>query len=102
MTEATTLKDVKNKIRAHLPELRAEYGIVSLKIFGSTVHGNQHSQSDIDLLVEFEENSALTLLEFIALEREIGLIVGRKVDLVEEKALKPAIGQRILAEAEAI
>ena len=39
-----------------------------------------------------------TLVSFIALERELGNLLGQKVDLVERETLKPVIGQRVLAE----
>jgi predicted nucleotidyltransferase len=40
----------------------------------------------------------VTLIGFVALERELGSLLGRRVDLVERETLKPAIGRRILAE----
>ena len=80
-----------------VPELRRRYGIKSLGIFGSHVHGRQTKQSDIDLLVEFDNQVPVTLVGFVALERELGSLLGRRVDLVERDTLKPAIGRRILA-----
>lgn len=102
MGETMTLETARRKIRRHLPALREKYGVRSLKIFGSFVHGRQGKRSDIDLLVEFDENRPVTLLQFVALEREIGFLLGRKVDLVERGTLKPAIGRRVLAEAVAV
>ncbi len=84
-------------LRAQLPELRMRYGVRSLGVFGSYVRGEQGEESDLDLLVEFDERP-LTLLQFIALENELSDRLGVKVDLVEKSALKPAIGQRILQE----
>ena len=52
----------------------------------------------IDLLVEFDNQMPVTLIGFVALERELGSLLGRRVDLVERETLKPAIGRRILAE----
>jgi len=80
-----------------VPELRRRYGIKSLGIFGSYVHGRQTKQSDIDILVEFDNQVPVTLVGFVALERELGSLLGRRVDLVERDTLKPAIGRRILA-----
>ena len=99
MKSTPSLDSIRQKLREHLPELRIRYDVRSLEIFGSFTRECQHRRSDIDLLVEFEESSALTLLQFLALERELGEILGRKVDLVEKGTLKPAIGRRILAEA---
>jgi uncharacterized protein len=99
MKSMLTLHNIRQKLRKHLPELRGRYDVRSLEIFGSFTRDRQHRRSDIDLLVEFEESSDLTLLQFLALERELGQILGRKVDLVEKGTLKPAIGRRIVAEA---
>jgi len=99
MKSMPTLDSIRQRLREHLPELRERYDVRSLEIFGSFTRDRQHRRSDIDLLVEFEESSPLTLLQFLALERELGQILGHKVDLVEKATLKPAIGRRILAEA---
>lgn len=50
----------------------------------------------MDILVEFKE--PISLIEFVALERHLSEIIGRKVDLVMRSALKPRIGKRILKE----
>ena len=55
----------------------------SFGIFGSYDHEQQKKRSDIDLLVEFNEHVTVTLVGFVALERELGKLLGHKVDLVE-------------------
>lgn len=52
----------------HKEELRTKYGVKSIGIFGSYVRGEQKKRSDVDILVEFEESSDLSLLDFIGLE----------------------------------
>jgi len=49
-------------------------------------------------LVEFDDVIPVTLVSFVALERELGSLLGKKVDLVERNTLKPFIGKRILEE----
>jgi predicted nucleotidyltransferase len=88
--------DFRRALRARLPELRKTYAVRSLGIFGSYVHGRQGKRSDLDVLVEFSRPP--TLLQFIRLERELGVLLGARVDLVMKSALKPAIGERILRE----
>jgi hypothetical protein len=85
-------------LRTHLPELRKEYGVKYLGVFGSYVKGHQRSRSDLDLLVEFEEGTRMTLFRFVGLQEHLAELLGVKVDLVMKTALKPAIGERILAE----
>ena len=93
------LEDILQTLRAHLTELREQYGVKSLAVFGSYVRGGQRKRSDLDLLVEFEEGARMTLFRFVELEGHLGDLLGVKVDLVMKSALKPAIGERILAEA---
>jgi predicted nucleotidyltransferase len=88
------------ELRQILPDLEKCYKVKSLGIFGSYVHGEQHSRSDLDLLVEFHD--APSLLKFIELEHYLSDLLGMKVDLVMKDALKPAIGKRILREVIAV
>jgi predicted nucleotidyltransferase len=76
--------------------LRRDYGVRTLGLFGSYVRNQQGPKSDIDILVEFE--APIGLLRFNRLERQLGEILGGKVDLVMKSALKPHIGRRILEE----
>ena len=91
------LEDITTILRQHLPELREQYKLKSLGLFGSYVHAEQRKRSDLDVLVDFEE--APTLLELSALQRQLSDLVGVKVDLVLRRTLKPAIGEIILSEA---
>lgn len=84
-------------LRHHLPEIRERYGVSALGIFGSHVRGQQRRRSDLDVLVEFD-NGSLTLFQFIELKDFLSDLLNVKVDLVEKRALKPAIGKRILEE----
>ncbi len=86
-----------SKLRENLPEIRERYGVRSLGIFGSYVRGQQRKHSDLDILVEFN-NGSLTLFQFVELRDVLGDLLGVKVDLVEKRALKPAIGKHILEE----
>ena len=70
--------------------------MTSMGVFGSYVRGQERKRSDLDLLVEFEQ--APSMFRFIELQEYLSELLGVKVDLVMERALKPGIGQRILAE----
>jgi len=56
---------LKQLLRDNLADLRREYRVGSLWLFGSYVRGEQHKRSDLDILVEFEE--VPTLPKFISL-----------------------------------
>lgn len=84
-------------LQAHLPELRLAYGIRALWVFGSYVRGEETQESDLDVLVEFDDRP-LSLFKFIELESNLSDLLGVRVDLVEKRGLKPTIGRYILAE----
>jgi len=90
------LVDLIDTLRILLPALSDQYHIKSLALFGSYARQKQTAQSDLDVLVEFEEPPSL--FEFIRLERQLSEELGVKVDLVMKTALKPAIGRRIMQE----
>lgn len=51
-----------------------------IAVFGSYARGEQDSESDLDLLIDF--NSQVNLLDIIGLEQELSEILGIKVDLI--------------------
>ncbi len=73
------------------------YGISSIAIFGSFVNGKPGKNSDIDLLVEFNEP---TFKNYFGLKESLQKALGRKVDLLCRDAVKPAVKKSILKEAE--
>ena len=77
--------------------LRKKYRIKEISIFGSVVRREEEGVSDIDILVDFSE--PIGFFAFLDLDKYLQQILGRKVDLVSRKALKPKIGERILKEA---
>ena len=90
------LARIKTTLRQHLPRLAEEYRVGSLGIFGSWVRQEQREDSDLDVLVDFNETPGL--LAFIDLENELSDLLGVRVDLVMRDALKPRLRPRILSE----
>lgn len=90
----------REEIVTRLNEGRAvwePFGVARIFLFGSAARDEAHIDSDIDLLVDF--NRPVTLLEFVRLQRRLGEVLGRRVDLVTRAALKPQLRDRVLAEA---
>ena len=87
---------VLQRLHRLLPELRKQFRVKSLGLFGSYVHGSRRKTSDLDILVEFDR--APSLFEFVELQEYLNTALGIRVDLVMKTALRPAIGERILAE----
>src|SRR4051794_17422282 len=70
-------------LKAQMPELAARYHVKSLGVFGSYVRGDQRKRSDLEVLVEFSDDT-LSLLKFIELEYYLSDLLGVKADLVEK------------------
>lgn len=94
-----SLDKIRSILRGEMDSLRKKYHVRNLSVFGSFVREEQGEKSDIDLLVEFDEDADLTFLDFVQLRDYLGDLLGAKVDLVDKKTLKPAIGKEIKKEA---
>ena len=70
-----------------------------MHVFGSSVRGDFRSDSDVDVLVRFREESMPTLGSMVELENELGNALDRDVDLVREESLERDLRERILDEA---
>ena len=91
--------DVIATLRAHEPELKAA-GIARLRVFGSVARGEQGSESDIDLVVAFDETTGgVSLLDLVHLENRLSDLLGVQVALVQEKSLKTRVRQNVEREA---
>lgn len=87
-----TLRAVRQEILA----LADRYGAYDVRVFGSVARGEATTDSDVDLVANFREHS---LLDRIALMRELSTLLGVKVDVMQEKALKPHIKPDALRDA---
>lgn len=73
------------------------FHVKSLFLFGSVARDEASAESDVDLLVEFEQTPSL--FEFARLRRVLATILGCPVDLVTRSALKAQLREGILREA---
>jgi len=80
-----------------LARICGRYQVRELAIFGSGARGQLRSDSDIDLLVVFDEKARIGLIAFARLRRELSGLFGRSVDLVPKDGLKPALKEHVLA-----
>ena len=100
---AADARALKKRLRAELPRLRREYAVDTLAIHGSRLRGKAGPESDLDVLVDFEDTEAgrrVSLLDVIALKHELEDLLGVPVDLGERAALRGPVGERIRQEAE--
>ena len=78
--------DVLSLLRAHKTALARRFGVAELSLFGSFARDQATVDSDIDLLVQFD--GPTTSKRFFGTQFYIEDLLGRRVDLVTEKALR--------------
>ena len=92
MSEVARMEKV---LRDSKPYLLERFRVKEIGIFGSFARDEADGSSDVDILVEFEEPIGWDVLD---LREYLEGILGRKVDVVSRKALKPALSEGILRE----
>ena len=97
-TPIKTKQDILDVLQQNRSYLRA-LGVKRIGLFGSFVRGEQHPDSDIDLLVEFEPRRK-TFDVFMELSFFLEEVLEHKVELVTVESLSPHIGPYILKEVE--
>lgn len=100
MSTPLTLDEIVEQLKRMVPLLRQKYHVRTLEVFGSYVRGEEQENSDLDLLVTFDE--VPTLFQYVALENDLSDALNVKVDLVMKDSLKPSVRERILKEARTI
>jgi len=79
----------------------AKHRVRKLSLFGSRLHGSHRSDSDVDLLVEFEVGARPTLLDLAVMENELSTMLGGLwVDLRTAQELSRYFREDVLREAE--
>ncbi|MDX6391629.1 MAG: uncharacterized protein QOJ73_2692 [Streptosporangiaceae bacterium] len=84
--------------RRELVEAAAAHGVTSLRVFGSVARGQDHADSDVDMLADLP--SGMGLLGLGRVQAELESILGSPVNLVPTGDLKP--GVRVRAEADLV
>ena len=75
-----------------------KHNIRKLSLFGSALRGESGPDSDVDVLVEFEEGH-IPGLAFFSMERELSELLGRKADLNTPGFLGRSFRDRVIAES---
>ena len=82
-------------------EFCQRHHILQLSIFGSALRDEFHSESDIDVLVQFHPDH-IPGLAFFGMQAELSQILGHPVDLNTLQFISPDFRQQVLEEAEII
>jgi predicted nucleotidyltransferase len=93
-------EDLLAKLKELKPTLAARYKAKEIGLFGSFARGEQGASSDIDVLVEFEEEA--DLFDLIGLSLHLEEALQRKVDVVPKRALRTELRESVLQEIVAL
>ena len=87
-----TKEDYVALLRSHAPELKSQFGIKSLRLFGSVSRGEHRTGSDVDVCVDMIPNAYL----LVRLKRFLENILHCPVDVIRlHKHLNPSLLQEI-------
>jgi len=78
--------EIINLLTQYKPELQTRFKVRHLALFGSYARGDQQPDSDVDILVDVDPSIGL---EFVSLAEQIEQLLGVRVELVSQRAIKP-------------
>ena len=91
------MKELLKEKREEILRIAAKHGARNVRVFGSVARDEADERSDLDLLVELEPGRSL--MDHAALWLELQEAIGRRVDVVSDRGIKPRIRERVLREA---
>lgn len=74
--------------RDRIADLCRRWKVAELSFFGSVMRDDFRPDSDVDVLVAFEPDAEWSLFDVVTMKQELESLLGRRVDLVEEAALR--------------
>lgn len=96
MMRMKPIDELTKLLKTNKDVICSEYKAHIIGVFGSYARGQQKQGSDIDILVKFNEGA--TLFDLVGLGDFLEDLLGLKVDIVSERALRAELRNRILAE----
>ena len=93
--------DVVQRLREHADAIK-QIGARSLYLFGSTARGEAAETSDVDLIVDYDENSDFSVMELIRVKHYVGDLLQAEADVTTPAGLHPLIRDEVITSAEKI
>ena len=92
--KVTSIEEIRELIERHRPELKRQFHVERIGVFGSYARGDQKKRSDVDFLVTFDETISLFTLSglYIYLQEQMG----RNIDVVPFNSLRPELRKYVL------
>jgi uncharacterized protein len=92
------LQHVLETLRDHETDLR-RLGVAHAAVFGSVARGEANAESDIDVLVDLDENRSMGIFEYSRMKLYINELLDYPSDVVNRRTLKPLLRANILHDA---
>jgi len=92
-----TRDEAVNLLRSNSARIRREFSVRGLSLFGSYARNTHSDKSDVDVLVDFD--GPATFDRFMELKFFLERLLGRPVDLVTRRAVRPRIAPSIQRDA---
>jgi hypothetical protein len=90
-----SLDQVLETLRSHESDLR-RFGVCHAAVFGSVARGEATTGSDIDVLVELDDQREIGIFEYARLKLYINEILNGAGDVVNRRSIKPLLRENIL------
>ena len=94
--KVTSLEDIREIIEQHRSELKRQFHVDRIGVFGSYARGTQKKRSDIDFLVTFDKE--ISMMELGGLYAFLQEIVGDRIDVVHKDDIRPEFRKNIIKE----
>ena len=92
-----TREQITEILAGHVAELKNQFAVTSLSLFGSIARGDSVESSDADFVVEF--SGSPTFDQFMELKFALEDWLDCRIDLVTRRAIRPELSQRIESES---
>ena len=83
--------------RDQILHIAARHGARNVRVFGSVARDDDRPDSDVDFLVEMDADRSL--LDVVGLGQELEALLHRRVDVLTDASILPALRSHVVAEA---
>lgn len=91
------IEELRSQYREQIYAIAEKYKAENVRVFGSVVRGEATESSDVDLLVHFRKDASL--MDESGLDIELNALLGCKVDLIGDDAIRSELRSFIMNEA---
>lgn len=94
---------ISEKKLERIKQLCQEYKVKNFAVFGSVLTGNFSKDSDIDFVVDFDENDPIKYTDlYFQLKDKLEQILKRPIDLIEERGIKNSFFRKEIDESKMV